>query len=150
MFIFLKQSSRKEDIGTAQLQLGPNVTLREIFRGRGYEIKRHLAKWLYGSTVIRNWELMRQCFPQHSRRRTATHPPSPTRQKVYSNTVNYCTGIGLLVHNYFQFFAPNTHCAFVVALSGKSKYDSVWLQEMGNSCKSVFPYTRAWDTHVKS
>ena len=22
---------------------------------------------------------------------------------------------------------------------------SVWLQEMGNSCKSVFPNTRAWE-----
>ena len=29
--------------------------------------------------------------------------------------------IGLLVHNYFYFFAPNTYCARVVALSEKTQ-----------------------------
>ena len=34
-------------------------------------------------------------------------------------------GIGLLVHNYFSFFGPNTQCALVVALWAKRKYHSV-------------------------
>ena len=34
-------------------------------------------------------------------------------------------GTGLLVHNYFYFFASNTQCALVVALSENIKYHSV-------------------------
>ena len=59
-------------------------------------------------------------------------------------------GIGSLVHNYFKFFARNTQCALVVALSENSKYHSVWLQEIGNSCTSVFPNTRAWEQQERN
>ena len=37
--------------------------------------------------------------------------------------------------------------AYLVSLAPKRenlKYHSVWLWEMGNSCSSVFPNTRAW------
>ena len=33
----------------------------------------------------------------------------------------YFLDIGLLLHKYFYFFAPNTHCALVVAVSEKKK-----------------------------
>ena len=48
------------------------------------------------------------------------------------------------MHNNFDFFAPNTHCALVVALSEKGNYHSVCLKEMRNSSTSVFPNTQHW------
>ena len=39
-------------------------------------------------------------------------------------------GFTNVVRKYLYFFAPNTHCALVVALSEKRKYLSVWLYEM--------------------
>ena len=43
--------------------------------------------------------------------------------------------------NYSYVFTLNTHCTLVDALSEKSNYHSVWLSEMWNSRKSVFPNT---------
>ena len=36
------------------------------------------------------------------------------------------------MHKYFYFFAPNTKCALVVALSGKSKYSILFGMAIGN------------------
>ena len=35
-------------------------------------------------------------------------------------------------------------------LAKKGTYHSVWLQDMGNSCTSVFPNTRAWEEQERN
>ena len=66
-------------------------------------------------------------------RKMTNHPPSPD--------VSF-RAIGLLMHKYFHFFAPNIHWA--LPPSETSKYHSVWLQEI-NSYKSLSPYIRTWE-----
>ena len=66
----------------------------------------------------------------------------PTQHSTLLVSLVQFRGSGLLVLKYFQFFAPNTHCALAVALL-KKKYHSAWLQEMGSSCTCVLPNTRA-------
>ena len=45
-------------------------------------------------------------------------------------------GSGLLVLKYFYFFCLNMHCALVLSENGT--YNSVWPQEMQNSCKRIY------------
>ena len=52
---------------------------------------------------------------------------------------------GLLMLLLVSPVAPDSLRALVLALSEKMKYHSVRLLEMCNSCKSVFPNTRAWE-----
>ena len=70
-------------------------------------------------------------------RKMTNRPPYPVG---HSNIVH-----NIQVHNYFYFFALNTHCAHIVSLSEKSKYLSVRVKEMWNQCKSVFPNTHVFE-----
>ena len=52
---------------------------------------------------------------------------------------------GLLAHQYFNLFRTKFKMCTCSCTLGKSKYHSVWLEEMRNSCTSVFPNTWAWE-----
>ena len=45
----------------------------------------------------------------------------------------------------FLLFHTELICALLITPSEKRMHHSVWLKEMGNSCTSVFPNTRAWE-----